>query len=232
MVWTSRRPFWLTHHMGEWVSWYMYMYVVSWCSGSVCCLTVDDCVGVMKGSLTLSLSLPRCTILTHIGKCTCTCTYTNVIYSISLPFCLPSHYITFTPISHCTLLRPSTPTLHINPSPPTNRTFFHTLYMYLGWPDGLTIDCPTLSIYALYQIVQSSCMDGSKRWVGLSVSGVMPSVLALFEDWTTEAMLKWDKWDNPTALMVVQAGLSLPLVVEGVHRAVQATGKERAWRGG
>ena len=57
-------------------------------------------------------------------------------------------------------------------------------------------------------------------------------MLALFEDWTTEAMLKCYKGDNPTALMV-QAGLCLPLVIQVVHSAVQATGNERgerAWR--
>ena len=53
----------------------------------------------------------------------------------------------------------------------------------------------------------------------------MPSVLALFEDWTTEAMVKCYKRDNSTAVMVVQAGMSLPLVVEAIHKAVQAPGE-------
>ena len=61
--------------------------------------------------------------------------------------------------------------------------------------------------------------------------------LYLFEDWLywtdwkADAVLKCNKRGNTTA-MVVQADLTLPLVIQAVHRAVQAPGEEGEGREG
>ena len=121
----------------------------------------------------------------------------------------------------------------------TNRTLLHS--RYLGWPNALAIDYPTQTIYwadALFHSIESSSTDGSNRWALVSGSSIVqhPYGMAIFEnwiywsDWTAGALLRVGKQgDNSTSFspQVVQAGLTLPMVTQAVHPALQAPGEDK-----